>query len=187
MPTNPKSIQILEATESVIARDGFANFTIDAVALEVGLSKGGVLHHFGSKDVLIRALVLRGAEQWKANCEEALEIVPDGPARFSRGILEFYLSDTKSWSNERKSVASAYLAALAMDPGLIEPIKAVSCKVHEQFLDNDIPRGLGLVIISALDGLWMSWALGLQEYDEERNTLLLQTLRLLVEDAIKKI
>jgi len=184
MPTNPKSILALEATEAVIARDGFANFTIDAVATQAGLSKGGVLHHFGSKDALIRALVLRGAEQWKANCAEALELASEGPARFARGILEFYLSDKKSWSNERKSVACAYLAALSLDPELIEPIKAVSCNVHEQFLDNDIPVGLGLVIISALDGLWMSWALGLNEYNEERNRLLLQTLRLMVEDAI---
>jgi AcrR family transcriptional regulator len=185
MSKSQKADRILDATEIVIGRDGFANFTIEAVAAESELSKGGVLHHFGSKDALVRALILRSAEQWKDNCLEAFENAPDGPARLARGLLDYYISDKKSWSNERKSIASAILAALAMDPELIEPIKAVGCSVHERILDEELSEGLGLLIITALDGLWMSWALGLVDHDEDRNTLLLTTLRSLVEQEIQ--
>lgn len=185
MSKSKKSELILDATERVIGRDGFANFTLEGVATESGLSKGGVLHHYGSKDSLIRGLILRSAEQWKYNCLQAYENASEGPARFTRGLLEYYISDKKSWSDERKSIASAILAALAMDPELIEPIRTVGCSVHERVLDGDIPEGLALLIISALDGLWMSWALGLVDHDEDRNTLILTTLREMVEQAIQ--
>ncbi len=185
MSKNKKSDLILDATELVIARDGFASFTIESVANEAGLSKGGVLHHFGSKDALIRGLVLRCSEQWKENCIEAYEKATEGPARFTRGLLDFYLSDKKSWSNERKGVASAILAALAMDPQLIEPIRSVGHSVHSRINDGDLSEGLAHVIISSLDGLWMSWALGLVDHDEARNTSLLKTLRSFVEQEIQ--
>lgn len=50
---------ILDAAESLIRRVGTRTLTIDAVAAEAGLSKGGVLHHFASKDALISALAER--------------------------------------------------------------------------------------------------------------------------------
>ena len=40
-----------------IRRDGAAALTLDAVAAEAGVSKGGVLYHFGSKRALIDGLL----------------------------------------------------------------------------------------------------------------------------------
>src|SRR5215813_12535821 len=53
---------ILDATETVVARQGVASLTLDAVAAEARLSKGGLLHYFPSKDRLVEALVSRSAE-----------------------------------------------------------------------------------------------------------------------------
>tara|TARA_R110002072_G_scaffold42064_11_gene118025 strand:+ start:45761 stop:46333 length:573 start_codon:yes stop_codon:yes gene_type:complete len=175
---------ILEATEAVIIRDGFANFTIGAVAEEAGLSKGGVLHHFGSKDALIRALVIRCVDQCSVNYQAAHDQAPTGPARFARAIIDYYLSDQKSWSDERQSVSSAFLAALAVDPQLIEPIRAHGERVRELMLSDDLPQGVGLVIVNALDGLWLNWALGLERFDLERHTVVLNTLKELIERSV---
>jgi AcrR family transcriptional regulator len=46
--------EILDATEAVIGREGVAGLTLDAVAAECDVSKGGLLHHFPSKDALVR-------------------------------------------------------------------------------------------------------------------------------------
>ena len=54
---------LLDAAEAVVARQGVANLTFDAVAAEAGMSKGGLLHHFRSKDRLIEALVTRAARK----------------------------------------------------------------------------------------------------------------------------
>lgn len=54
-----RPIIILDAAERLIRRSGTRTLTMDAVAAEAGLSKGGVLHHYASKDALISALAER--------------------------------------------------------------------------------------------------------------------------------
>jgi hypothetical protein len=41
--------RILDAAERVVLRDGVTHLTLDAVAAETGISKGGLLYHFPSK------------------------------------------------------------------------------------------------------------------------------------------
>ncbi|KKC37882.1 hypothetical protein WH87_09420 [Devosia epidermidihirudinis] len=50
---------LLDAAEKVVLRDGPASLTMDAVAKEAGVSKGGVLYAFVTKDALIDALMGR--------------------------------------------------------------------------------------------------------------------------------
>lgn len=50
---------LLDAAERVVLRDGAGQLTMDAVATEAGVSKGGVLYAFPSKDALIDALFNR--------------------------------------------------------------------------------------------------------------------------------
>ncbi len=50
---------LLDAAERVVLRDGAGHLTMDAVAAEASVSKGGVLYAFPSKDALIDALFNR--------------------------------------------------------------------------------------------------------------------------------
>jgi AcrR family transcriptional regulator len=54
--------QILTATVTVIERIGVHNLTIDLVAAEAGISKGGVLHHFPTKTALVAAAMRQDLE-----------------------------------------------------------------------------------------------------------------------------
>ncbi|MFC6153097.1 TetR/AcrR family transcriptional regulator [Nocardioides yefusunii] len=54
--------------------------TMDAVATRAGVSKGGVLYHFPSKDALAEALLGRFAEVSAADVK-AMQDDPDGPVR----------------------------------------------------------------------------------------------------------
>ena len=51
--------RIVDAAEEVVLRDGVARLTLDAAAAEAGLSKGGVLYHFASRDALVAGMVDR--------------------------------------------------------------------------------------------------------------------------------
>ena len=42
--------QILDAAEAVVMRDGVRNLTLDAVAQQSSISKGGLLYHFPTKE-----------------------------------------------------------------------------------------------------------------------------------------
>ncbi|QDZ12391.1 TetR/AcrR family transcriptional regulator [Devosia ginsengisoli] len=50
---------LLDAAERVALREGAGQLTMDAVAAEAGVSKGGVLYAFPSKDALIDAMFTR--------------------------------------------------------------------------------------------------------------------------------
>ncbi|MDI1432011.1 TetR family transcriptional regulator [Polyangium sorediatum] len=58
---------ILDAAVRVINRDGLTAITFDTVAREAGVTRGGMLYHFGSRDELILAINQYLADQWEAN------------------------------------------------------------------------------------------------------------------------
>src|ERR1044072_1924510 len=89
---------LLDAAEAVVARQGIANLTLDAVAAEVGMSKGGVLHHFPAKDRLVEAMVVRSAENWRAHFTRAYDLMSPGPGRMARALLHHSLSDAQRWT-----------------------------------------------------------------------------------------
>ena len=51
--------QLLEAASIIAAKDGIAALSLNAVAKQAGVSKGGLLHHFPGRQELIHALFIR--------------------------------------------------------------------------------------------------------------------------------
>jgi len=62
--------RILEAADQLVAAQGASNLTLDAVAQAAGLSKGGLLYHFPSKDALLMGMLDRHCEQMDQRCAE---------------------------------------------------------------------------------------------------------------------
>ena len=58
-PTSQTIDLILTAAERVVLRDSVMSLTLEAVAREANLSKGGVLYHFATKEALIQAMLER--------------------------------------------------------------------------------------------------------------------------------
>lgn len=54
--------RILDAFETLLGEGGERASTLDAVAAAAGVSKGGLLYHFGSKDALIDGVLARLGE-----------------------------------------------------------------------------------------------------------------------------
>ena len=159
---------LLDATEAVVARQGIANLTLDAVAAEARMSKGGLLHHFPSKDRLVEALVIRTAEGWRSCYTEAYERSPAGPGRMARALLDHCLSDAKCWTEELRRSSSAVFAALAQNPALIEPMRAVYADLHRRIAQDGLPPGVAEAVAAAIDGLWLDWVLGIVPLEQDR-------------------
>jgi AcrR family transcriptional regulator len=159
--------RLLDAAEAVVVRQGIANLTLEAVAAEAGMSKGGLLHHFPTKDRLVEGLVRRTAENWRACCAEACGRVPEGPGRMARGLLMHSLSDAKSWTEQCRRSSSAVFAALAQNPALIEPMRAAYADLRRRIAEDGLPPGVGETVAAAIDGLWLYWVLGLVPIDQD--------------------
>ncbi|MFD4458322.1 TetR/AcrR family transcriptional regulator [Nocardia sp. NPDC058480] len=63
--------RILDALETLLLERGAAQMTLDNVAAAAGVSKGGLLYHFKSKDALLVGLVHRLSERVGTQLGEA--------------------------------------------------------------------------------------------------------------------
>jgi len=168
--------KLLDAAETVVARQGIASLTLDAVATEAHVSKGGLLHHFPTKDRLVEALVRRCAEDWRARYTGAYEEAPAGPGRMARALVAMCLGDDELWTERLRRSSSAVFAALAQNPALIEPMRVVYADLHRRIAADDLPPGVGEVVVATIDGLWLNWVLGLVPIDEAMKARLQQAL-----------
>lgn len=67
----PTRSEVLDAALAVLAQH--QPLTLDAVARETGLTKPGVVHHVGTKQKLLVAVVDRIVDLWEADLHERLE------------------------------------------------------------------------------------------------------------------
>ena len=158
---------VLDAAEAVVVRQGIANLTLESVATEAGLSKGGLLHHFPSKDKLVEGMVRRSADQWRTYWRAAVERVPAGPGRIARALLQSCMADADCWTEQLRRSSSAVFAALAQNPSLIGPMRAVYEEMYAEIARDGLPPGRGEAVVAALDGLWLYWVLGLVPVSRE--------------------
>jgi len=168
--------KLLDAAETVVARQGIASLTLDAVASEAHVSKGGLLHHFPTKDRLIEALVRRCAEDWRSRYTAAYDQAPEGPGRMARALVAMCLGDDELWTEQLRRSSSAVFAALAQNPALIEPMRVVYADLHRRIAADDLAPGVGEVVVATIDGLWLNWVLGLVPIDAAMKARLQQAL-----------
>ena len=160
MGTQTTRQQIIHAAFALIRREGVARLTIEAVAQEAGLSKGGVLYHFRSKESLISAMVASLVERFNADIETARGKEPEGERSAPGSWLRAYIRASIGPAEEDEDTA-ALLAAVANDPALLAPLQEQYARWQEQAESDGVDPALATVIRLALDGLWMADLFGL--------------------------
>ena len=73
--------RVLDAFEELILGDGERAATLDAIAAAAGVSKGGLLYHFGTKEDLVTGLVARMEDHLAADID-AMLAAPEGPVSY---------------------------------------------------------------------------------------------------------
>ncbi|MBS0848676.1 TetR/AcrR family transcriptional regulator [Citrobacter sp. JGM124] len=79
---------LLNAAEAVVLRSGAGSLTFDAVASEAGVSKGGVLYAFATKDELIDAMLRRVMASYDHYVEDFLARQGDTPKNRIHAYIE---------------------------------------------------------------------------------------------------
>jgi AcrR family transcriptional regulator len=73
--------RVLDAYETLLIEHGAAAVTLDAVSAAAGVSKGGLLYHFASKEALAGGLLDRLRERSAADAA-AIRAAPDGAVAY---------------------------------------------------------------------------------------------------------
>jgi AcrR family transcriptional regulator len=182
MGTETTRQQILHAAFALIRREGVSRLTIEAVADEAGLSKGGVLYHFHSKEALIRAMVASLVERFDADIETARREEQDGERSAPGSWLRAYIR-ASAGPGEGDEDTAALLAAVSTDPRLLEPLQMEYARWQARAEADGIEPALATVIRLALDGLWMADLFGLARPQGALRDQVMATLDSLTRDT----
>lgn len=139
------------------ASPGIGGLTLDAVAHEAGVSKGGLLHHFPTKERLLEAMVQRIVDRWVADWEQEIAKTPPGPGRVPRAFLNMCLLRQEEWTDDLRQTSAVLIAALTGNPRLVRPLHVAQERLDALVEQDGLPDGVGETILAAIDGLWFSW------------------------------
>lgn len=178
--------QILDAAQRVAADRGAGHVTLDAVARESGLSKGGVLYHFPNKDALINGMLERLIAQNASARDRAEATLAGQPHRTLRAILTARQAEHNVLNPD---VAMAVLAAAAEKPQLLDPMRAHIRQIYALLAaDNESSKSsdldLALLLLAAADGLLFQDLLALSPLTPDHKERLNRRLLELTEELL---
>jgi AcrR family transcriptional regulator len=151
---------LLDATYRVIRNNGAAHLTLDAIAQAAGVSKGGLLYHFPSKQALLRGLVDDELERLTAQLSEATRAEgADQPGSLTRAWVQHgFASLMEEILNF--NVNSGALAVVAEDPQLLKPAREWFGELNERLQNDHIDPVLATIVRLAVDGISLGALLG---------------------------
>jgi len=173
--------RILDAAEGIVQARGVPALTLDAAARAAGVSKGGLLYHFASKEVLLTGLLNRLADSIAAEFAGVLAAQPPHPARTTRAILAWTFDHPDLVCEHHQRAAAVFLAAFHQDPALLDPIRRVFADIRARLREDALPPGHAFAVMAAGDGLFMARVFGMYEQTREELAHMRAALERLIE------
>lgn len=151
---------VLDAAEAVVTELGAGRLTFDEVARRAGVSKGGVMYCFASKQDLIAAMARRDVARFEADVDRRR--THEG----ADALLSAHLAATREESDALAAKAASLMAALAESPVHADAIRDYYRHRLAQLAgDGPAPRRARLAFLAA-EGAFMLRGLGLYEFGD---------------------
>ncbi|WP_199627783.1 TetR family transcriptional regulator [Rhizobium sp. OAE497] len=145
--------QLLDVAARLATENGMASVTLDAVSGASGVSKGGLLHHFPTKNALLDALFESLLERFDADIEERMRVDPVSHGRFTRAYL-LAVADIQDDREDSRHWAQVTIAMLA-EPRLRQRWREWVHARADEYVGTDSSVDAQIVRFAA-DGLWLS-------------------------------
>ncbi|MDX2243708.1 MAG: TetR/AcrR family transcriptional regulator [Leptolyngbyaceae cyanobacterium bins.302] len=166
---------LLRAATQVILEHGVEALTLDAVARQAGVSKGGLLYHFPNKNALVVGL----GEQLIHEFETALQTefdqddAPGTPGQWTRA----YIRSTLRMSGQTLALVARLSSLIVeMPPELLTSADAYEQRCRQRIESDGLDPTQATIIQLAIDGLWFSELFQLGAPEEFRRTQVIETL-----------
>ncbi|MCW6509469.1 TetR/AcrR family transcriptional regulator [Lichenifustis flavocetrariae] len=165
--------KIVAAAEALIARRGIGSLTMDAVAAEAGLSKGGVLHHFRTKEELVTNLALRKLKAVEAGINREAQVLGGQPGSTLLGMVEHA---SKQFGLD-EGFSRALLVAAVENSSSLEQFQAMFHSVLEDVQRESADPPFGMALLFAVIGIQVSQTLGFSQLAPEQAQTIFAALR----------
>lgn len=166
--------QLLTATAHLLAERGIEAVTLNAVAATAGVSKGGLQHHFSSKQELLDALASRLYQQFVDEIALCQEGDPEPRGRDARAYVRACASGL-SGGEERELWKAA--TVLMMTQSAFRA-RWQAWEAQAARADREHPQDANRLLMCRLaaDGLWLADLLGHRTIDAAQREALLREL-----------
>lgn len=159
----------LQAALTIIARDGPARLTLDAIARESGMSKGGLTHQFPTKEAVLKALLEHQVTHFE---DFTRRYLASAGATTPQPHLAAQIATLREVVAQPHSVAFAILGAMHQDPSLLTITRDTDAKYAEAIKAEADDPELAMLRWTAAKGLALSTMFGLNPLpDKERDQL----------------
>ena len=146
---------LMDAAERIVVSQGVARMTLEEVAREAKVSKGGLLYHFPSKEALIEGMI----EYFVRRFDTAMAFAREGDSelrgRSTRAYVRASTGQTPLISTELDLANGALTAALATFPERLEAVREQGRRHQAEIVTDSIDPVLATIIRFAIDGIWM--------------------------------
>ena len=161
---------LLHSAITLAAREGVSALALHQVAEAAGVTKGGLLHHFPSKQALVDAVFNQMVAEFGEALPDVMAPDPEPHGRFPRAYLDLCLldaSDLDEWSALWRSVVTDAHLSARWGAWLAEQVA--------QYGDHEAGAALETVRFAA-DGLWMGLFAGIAPADRSALRTYLRSL-----------
>jgi AcrR family transcriptional regulator len=163
---------ILSAAANIVLEQGASRMTLEAVAKEAGVSKGGLLYHFPGKEALIQGMIEQMNQEFTARIYNEYEKDDFGTnqGRWLRALIKATFTST------HLELSAGLMAAVLHNPELLAPNRQ-SYETRQTLIEQEgIDPVLANIIRLAVDGLWFSELLAFAPPHESLKAQIMETL-----------
>ncbi|MFI0009092.1 TetR/AcrR family transcriptional regulator [Streptomyces globisporus] len=153
---------MLDAAVQVILDKGAA-VTLAQVAAAAGVSKSGLIHHFGSRDQLVVALVEDTNERFRETVRSHLDLSENYPGKMLRAYVRALCAGSAEAASARDFTSAPIWGGLYTIPAVVPVMEENAAWWDEQLaLDGISPERI-MIVRRAAEGIAMAALYGEQD------------------------
>ncbi|MBC8160434.1 MAG: TetR/AcrR family transcriptional regulator [Roseiflexaceae bacterium] len=154
--------RLIDAATDWLSHHSAQALTLEAVAKHAGVSKGGLLHHFASKEALVEAVLRELFASFERQVSERAAGEPDQPGRWLRA----YVAATYADHAPPLDVFVNLLSQITAQPGLLELVRGDFLRWQARLLDDGVPAERATIVRQAADAFWSERLLDVAATDD---------------------
>jgi AcrR family transcriptional regulator len=177
--------RIIAVCEKLVAEQGTSALTFENISQATGISRGGVLHHFRSKEALIEAMIQRFVARMDDAFAAKTDADPVPIGRSTRAYVRASFEETNGSPEGMQRLASALLAALYTAPEQLRPLTEQHARYQDLVERDGLDPVTATIVRLAVEGLWLGEAFGNNQLSDTMRSAVLDRLIAMTEQGSK--
>lgn len=169
--------RLINCMMDIVRDEGAAALTYDNLVTKSGLTRGGILYHFPSKEAMLKGLVDHFLEQEWGKVEKRWEKNGKTPD----GLLKAELECAIEADDKDQQISTSLLPVVIQNPAMMKEIQHIVEERYKNLDQASVGFEKAAIILLVIDAFEMSKAFGFTLLSEKKRKKILNLLCKLVE------